>query len=65
MQTLYANISDEQSSALEEVIEKNPGWNKTLVTRALIAHFLSLAPDEQEKFVKTYSVKKRAKRRKE
>lgn len=65
MQTLTAEISDEQSSGLEEVIEKNPGWNKTLVVRALLAYFLNLAPGEQESLVKTHSVKKRAKRRKE
>jgi len=62
MQTLSVEISDEQSSALEEVLERNPGWNKALVVRALLAFFLKLDPSEQENFVRKHRVKKPARK---
>ena len=64
MINLSAEISEDQSSELEEIIERNPGWNKTLVVRAILSYFISLSANEQEDLVKKHSVKKRAKRRK-
>ena len=57
MPTLSAQISQEQEAALMEVINRNPGWDKTLVTRALLAYFLKLNPSEQVDLVKTHSIK--------
>ena len=65
MQTLSVKISDEQSSALEEVIERNPGWNKALVVRAILAYFLKLEPSVQESFVRKHIVKNTARKRTE
>ena len=64
MVNLSAEIDEEQNSAFEEVLERNP-WNKTSVVRALLAYFLSLTPSEQEVLVKTHHVKKKVKKRKE
>jgi len=61
---LSVEISEDQSSALEDVLEKN-FWTKSVVVRAIIANFLSLDSTEQEKLVRTYGVKKKAKKRKE
>jgi hypothetical protein len=61
---LSAEIGEDQSSELEEIIERNPGWNKTLVVRALLSYFIGLSPIEQENLVKKHSVKKRVKSRK-
>ena len=61
MVNLSVEISENQSSSLEEVLEKNL-WTKSVVIRALIDYFLSLAPIEQEKLVRTYGVKKKAKK---
>ena len=65
MKNLSALISEDLSSAFDEVIDRNPGWNNTLVVRALVNYFIGLTPNEQEDLVKKHSVKKRAKRRKE
>ena len=62
---LSVEISEDQSSALEEVIDENPGWGKTLVIRSLLAYFLGLTPNAREDLIKTYGVKKKAKKRKE
>ena len=56
MKTLTVELSQDQSSALEEVLDRNPGWNKALVVRALLAYFLKLDPGEQENLVKTHRV---------
>lgn len=65
MVNLSVEISEDQSSDLEEVIDRNPGWNKALVVRSLLAYFLGLTPNAQEDLIKKHGVKKRAKRRKE
>ena len=65
MINLSAEISEEQSSDLEEIIDRNPGWNKTLVVRSLLGYFIGLSPTEQEKLVRTHGVKKKVKKRKE
>jgi len=57
MPTLSVKISQEQETAFVEVLDRNPGWDKTLVTRALLAHFLKLNPSEQVDLVKTHRVK--------
>ena len=57
MPTLSVNISQEQESAFMEVIDQNPGWNKALVTRALLAYFLKLNPSEQVDLVKAHRIK--------
>jgi len=61
---LSVEISEDQSSSLEEVLEKKL-WTKAVVVRALIAYFLSLGSNEQEKLVRTHGVKKKAKKQKE
>lgn len=53
MPILTTKINQSQSDALEEVLGRNPGWNKTLVVRALLVYFLKLDPAEQEHLVKT------------
>ena len=58
MKSLSVEISEDQSSALEAVLDRNLGWTKALVVRALLAFFLKLDPDEQEKFVKKHGVVK-------
>ena len=57
MSTLSVKISQEQETALVEVLDRNPGWDKTLVTRALLAYFLKLNPSEQVDLVKTHRIK--------
>ena len=61
---LTAEISEDQSNAFEDVLEKN-FWTKAVVVRALISYFLSLTPIEQGNLVRTYGVKKKARKRKE
>lgn len=56
MPTFSIKISQEQESALMEVIDRNPGWDKTLVGRALLAYFVKLNPTEQENLVKKHRV---------
>ncbi len=65
MKNLSALISEDLSSAFDEVIDRNPGWNNALVVRALLSYYIGLSPNEQENLVKKYSVKKRAKSRKQ
>ncbi|OGN95963.1 MAG: hypothetical protein A2Y89_00755 [Chloroflexi bacterium RBG_13_51_18] len=65
MKNLSVEISEVQSSELEEVIEDNLGWNKALVMRALLNYFLKLDQDAQEAFVKKHGLKNKAKKRKE
>ena len=57
MPILYVNIDQDQANFLSEVLNRNPGWTKTLVVRALLAHFLKLDIVEQENFVKKHVVK--------
>lgn len=56
MATLSVEIDQDQSSVLKEVLDRNPGWNKALVVRALLAYFLKLDPGEQENLVKKHRV---------
>ncbi len=63
MKNLSALISEDLSSAFDEVIDRNPGWNNALLVRALVNYFIGLTSNEQEDLVKKHSVKKRAKRR--
>ncbi len=56
MKNLSVEISEDQSSVLEEAIKRVPGWNKALVVRALLAYFLELEPEKQEQFVKKHRV---------
>lgn len=58
MPTLVIQISQTQANDLGEVINRNPGWNKTLVVRSLLAYFLKLDMAEQENFVKKYGVRR-------
>lgn len=53
MPTLTVEIDQAQASALKEVLDRNPGWNKTLVMRVLLAYFLKLDAPDQENLVKT------------
>lgn len=57
MPTLVVQIDQTQANDLEEVLNRNPGWTKTLVVRALLAYFLKLEMAEQETFVKKHRVK--------
>jgi len=65
VKNLSVEISEDQSSKLDEVIESNLGWNKALVVRALLNYFFKMGPSEQEAFVKKHSIKKKAKKREE
>ena len=60
---LNVEIDEAQASSIEEVLDRNPGWNKTLLVRALLSYFLKLEHEKQEDFVKKYSVR-RSRRRK-
>jgi hypothetical protein len=62
---LGVEINEDLSNQLQEVIDENPGWNKTLVVRSLIKYFLALGAIEQEKLIKAHGMKKKAKKRKE
>jgi len=64
MKTLTAEVSEAQFNAFEDVLERNL-WTKAVVVRAILAHFLSFTPIEQEKLVRTHGVKKKVKKRKE
>ena len=57
MPTLSVKISQEQETAFMEVVDRNPGWDKTLVTRALLSYFIKLNPSEQVDLVKTHRIK--------
>lgn len=54
MPTLTVEIDKAQINAFEEVLDRNPGWTKSLVQRALLAYFLQLDMAEQENLVKKY-----------
>ncbi len=54
MPTLSVKISQEQENAFIQVLDQNPGWDKTLVTRALLAYFIKLSASEQVALVKTH-----------
>jgi hypothetical protein len=64
VKNLSVEISDNQSSEFEEILEKN-FWSKAVVVRALVKYFLSLSSVEQDKLVKAHGVKKKVKKRKE
>lgn len=57
MPTLSVKMSQEQESALVEVIDQNPGWDKTLITRALVNYFVNLNTEQQVDLVKQFQVK--------
>ncbi len=57
MDILSVEVNQEQSGALKEVLDRNPGWNKALVVRALLAYFQKLNPTEQVDLVKTHRIK--------
>ena len=52
MSASQIKISQDQSDALQKVLRRNPGWNKTLVVRALLNYFLALEATEQERLIK-------------
>ena len=54
MPTLTIKIDQAQADALKQLLDQNPGWNKSLVIRALLAYFLKLDMAEQENLVKTH-----------
>lgn len=56
MSTLTIEVNQAQANALKEVLDRNPGWTKSLVVRALLAYFLKLDMTEQENLVKTHRV---------
>ena len=59
MAVLTVVIDQNKSNALKQVLEREPGWDKSLVVRALLTYFLNLASDEQVKLVKTYGVQQK------
>ena len=62
MATLTVEIDEDTANALGEVLDRNPGWTKSLVVRALLFYFLKLEPRDQENLVKTYRPVRRARR---
>lgn len=54
MPTLTIEVDQAQANALKEVLGQNPGWNKSLVVRALLNYFLNLDMTEQQNLVKTH-----------
>ena len=54
MLTIQIKINQDQTVALEKVLKRNPGWNKTLVMRALLNYFLKLDAKEQVDLVKKH-----------
>ena len=54
MPTLTIKIDQAQADALKQLLDQNPGWNKSLVIRALLAYFLKLDMAEQGNLVKTH-----------
>ncbi len=58
MPTLSIEINQEQAKVLGEIIDRNPGWNKALVVRALLAYFFQLDQNEQVNLVKKHRVKR-------
>jgi hypothetical protein len=59
MAFLTVDIGQNKENALRKVLEREPGWNKSLVTRALLTYFLNLTPVEQENLVKTFGVEQK------
>jgi len=57
MPTLSAKISKELETAFLDVLDQNPGWDKTLTTRALVNYFVNLNPEQQVDLVKNFQVK--------
>ena len=57
MKPLTAEISEDMLNDFQEVVDSNPGWDKTLVVRALVNYFLKLEPEAQQNFVRRYQVK--------
>ena len=57
MAVLTVVISKDKENALRQALEREPGWNKSLVVRALLTYFLNLASAEQMNLVKTHGVK--------
>jgi hypothetical protein len=59
MAFLTVEIGQNKENALRKVLEREPGWNKSLVTRALLTYFLNLTSIEQENLVKTFGVEQK------
>jgi hypothetical protein len=59
MAFLTVEIGQNKENALRKVLEQEPGWNKSLVTRALLTYFLNLTSIEQENLVKTFGVEQK------
>lgn len=57
MPVLTVEIDQSQETSLRQVPERNPGWTKSLVIRALLDYFLKLEAPDQENLVKTHRVK--------
>lgn len=62
MKPLSVEISEDQSSTLKEVLDRNIGWTQALVVRALLAFFFKLEAAEQENFVKKHRVVSRVRK---
>ena len=62
MSTLTVELDQAQADALQQVLDSNVGWTKSLVVRALLAYFLKLDTAEQEDLVKTHRVVRSDKR---
>jgi hypothetical protein len=54
MPTLTVEVDQAQANSLGEVLDRNPGWTKSLVLRTLLAYFLQLDIAKQEDLVKKY-----------
>ena len=54
MTTIQIKTNQDQSDALKKVLKRNPGWNKTLVIRALLNYFLTLDANDQENLVRKH-----------
>jgi len=59
MVVLTVEISQDQGNALRQVIEREPGWNKSLLVRSLLTYFLNLSSAEQINLIKTHGVKQK------
>jgi len=59
MPVLTVVIDQNKENAFRQVLEREPGWDKSLVVRALLTYFLNLASAEQMNLVKTHGVKQK------
>ena len=56
MENLNVEIPEDQFTALDNVIDGNPGWSKALVVRSLLSYFLQLGSNEQLDLLKKHRV---------